>query len=374
MAIDLSGTWGQLAINVIVGTVAGGITNAVAVWMLFHPYERRFRLQGAIPKNRERLAKSIGRVVGEKLLTPDDIQSELHRAGLRTTLDLKLAEFIALLLEREWRPLRELLPQQVTAEVERALAGLSEPLAGAWEREVRSAAFAVRVQSFVARARAELAPLQVGGMLTPEQRSDIAAQAATLAAGLIEEGRKADDRSARARLGDLLLRLAGADRTRSFVERTVHDALERAESRSWGELLAPLDDETIVRWVLEAARSPRAAELAAEAAGGVSAVVLDRPLGRLGRWLPPDAPSRLAEVGAPALWEWLEAQLPRVLATLDLEAMVERKVLGFSTQRVEEIVRSVTQKELDLIVNLGYVLGAVIGLVTFAIGELIRRG
>ena len=47
--------------------------------------------------------------------------------------------------------------------------------------------------------------------------------------------------------------------------------------------------------------------------------------------------------------------------------MVERKVLGFSTQRVEEIVRGVTQRELNLIVQLGYVLGGLIGAVQFAV-------
>ncbi|MEA3245840.1 MAG: DUF445 family protein, partial [Gemmatimonadota bacterium] len=70
---ELTGFWPELAINVVVGTVAGGITNAVAVWMLFHPYEKRFGLHGAIPKNKARLATSIGRTVGERLLTADDI-------------------------------------------------------------------------------------------------------------------------------------------------------------------------------------------------------------------------------------------------------------------------------------------------------------
>jgi uncharacterized membrane protein YheB (UPF0754 family) len=53
--------------------------------------------------------------------------------------------------------------------------------------------------------------------------------------------------------------------------------------------------------------------------------------------------------------------------------MVERKVLGFSTQRVEEIVRGVTQRELNLIVQLGYVLGAAIGAGQYAVEWALRR-
>jgi uncharacterized membrane protein YheB (UPF0754 family) len=52
--------------------------------------------------------------------------------------------------------------------------------------------------------------------------------------------------------------------------------------------------------------------------------------------------------------------------------MVEQKVRGFSTQRMEEIVRNVTQKELDLIVKLGYWLGGVVGVVAFLINLLFR--
>jgi uncharacterized membrane protein YheB (UPF0754 family) len=54
--------------------------------------------------------------------------------------------------------------------------------------------------------------------------------------------------------------------------------------------------------------------------------------------------------------------------------MVERKVLGFSTRRVEELVRGVTQRELSLIVWLGFGLGAVIGAAQFAVESMLARG
>ena len=38
-----------------------------------------------------------------------------------------------------------------------------------------------------------------------------------------------------------------------------------------------------------------------------------------------------------------------------------RKAAADITERIEEIVRNVTQKELDLIVKLGYVLGGLFG-------------
>ena len=335
--------------------------------LIFRPYKNTFGLHGAIPKNKARLAKTIGRTVGERLLTPDDIVAELHRSGMREAIEARLGEFAVSALDAERGPLRTLLPAPIASELEAALAGLGPTLAEGYVREVRSASFEAAVRAFVARARRELEPVPVGTILTPERRADLAAQAANLATELIEEGRKEGDRSTRAKIGDLLLRLAGADRTRSFVERTVNDALARAETRTWGDMLGTVDDDTIVAWILQAARSTRAAELAMTAAGGAAAAVLDKPIGRLSRWLPDDAPARRAAAAVPAVWEQVVSRIPAFLEAVDIPSMVERKVLGFSTQRVEEIVRGVTQRELNLIVQLGYALGALIGAAQFAL-------
>lgn len=367
----MSEFWQALVINVLVGTIAGGITNAVAVWMLFHPYERWYFLHGAIPKNKARLAKSIGRTVGEKLLTPADLLDELSRAGFRETLDAKLAEFIGGALEKERGSLRAALPVTVLPEVERALIELGPLVAGNVAEYATTPEFEARVRTAVQRLRAEMESMTLGQVLTPERRADLAAQAATMATDLIEASRDDDMRSATARIGDLLLRLAGTERTRGFVERTVHEALGKAEHRRWSDVLDAIGEDTIVTWLVDAARSPRATELAAEATSKGAMALLDKPIGRPGRFLPPDTAARLAAVAGPALWTWMESQLPRLVEQLDIQAMVERKVLGFSTARIEEIIRNVTERELRLIVRLGYVLGAVIGLVTFAVGRLL---
>ena len=48
------------------GALAGGLTNTIAIWMLFHPYtpptlggRKLTLLQGAIPKNQPRLAGQV---------------------------------------------------------------------------------------------------------------------------------------------------------------------------------------------------------------------------------------------------------------------------------------------------------------------------
>ena len=307
----------RLWLDVLLGSVSGGVTSWVAVVLIFRPYERTFGLHGAIPKNKARLAKTIGKTVGERLLTSADIIEELQRSGLREAIEAKLADVAVTALERDRGPLRELLPPAVVGELERLIAEAGPDTAAAYERYVATEAFEEQVRAFVARSRKDVPPDETGTELTTERRTGLAGKAAGMAAGLI--------------------------------------------------------DDVIVRWALRAARSERARSMAVEAVRGAGVALLDRPLGRLGRWLPDDAPRRLVATAAPAVWDQIIERLPALLEAVDIPAMVERKVLGFSTQRVEDLVRGVTQRELNLIVQLGYVLGGAIGAAQFVLESLVRR-
>jgi uncharacterized membrane protein YheB (UPF0754 family) len=308
----------RMALDIVLGSISGGVTSWVAVVMIFRPYERTFGLHGAIPKNKARLAKTIGKTVGERLLTPADIIEELQGSGLREAIEAKLADVAVDALERDRGPLRELLPPAIVSELERLIADAGPDAAAAYERYVATDAFEEQVRAFVARSRKDGPQDEEGTDLVVAKKTGIAGRAAGIASGLI--------------------------------------------------------DDVIVTWALRAARSERARGMAVEAVRGAGVALLDRPLGRLGRWLPDDAPRRLVATAAPAVWDQIVEKLPALLETVDIPAMVERKVLGFSTQRVEDIVRGVTQRELNLIVRLGYVLGGAIGAAQFAVETWLRAG
>ena len=516
--LDPQNPWLQFAVHVAIGTVAGGASDTVAVWMLFHPRERVLGFQGAIPKNQARMARSLGRTVGERLLTPGDIMAELTRAGVREKLDETLALVIGNVLDTERGSLRDVLPPSVLLEVERALTSGVPIVVERLAEFTDSPEFETRTRAFVARRRAELKDRLVGNVLTPERRSAITARAAQWASEFSQSDELAQgvrdyvERRARAmlasteplmaqvppafvaaidggieaylpmaveRLGGVLrdpgarerirLRLHGlfsrfvedlkfherviaklvvtertldraldsvekegaeqlgelladaavreritaavhdavtsyfakplaeivgapdSDRARAVIE-TVADglvrvlraeqtrgllvekldgALARAEQKTWGDLLAPLDDETLSGWIVSAARSPRSRELIEDAAHSAIGRLLDRPIGRPGRLLPPDSATRLGGAFAPAIWELVEAQLPGLIQRLDVQAMVERKVLAFSFERLEELIRGVINRELRLIIFTGYVLGGLIAVVGFSLSRLI---
>lgn len=66
---------------VLLAGAVGYITNWLALWYLFKPYEPRLggRIQGIIPRQKKQMAVSMGRMVGQKLLNPDALVEEMKR-------------------------------------------------------------------------------------------------------------------------------------------------------------------------------------------------------------------------------------------------------------------------------------------------------
>ncbi len=512
------------AAMVFFGALAGGLTNAIAIWMLFHPYEPRgprpFKLQGAIPKNKARLANTIGRTVGQRLLTSDDLTRQLSAPGMREAFHGAVRRFVVAILDTERGALREQLPPSLIAEIERAIAGVASAVADRVAEFVATDGFRDAVERFLERARDEFSDHPVGEVLTAARREALRArverwvsdavaspelertihewldrQARRLAEdatplldrlppeliGAIEReiagylpvaidrlAAVLGDREARARLQralhelfqrfvrDLLLherivaRLVVTEKTferllvsfeqegvdqlaalldepamRSQVARSINDAvvnflrhpmaehierlgserlsgiitiaathmtaalrdpitrrygidqldraLQSAEQRTWGELLRHLHPEDAAKWLADTAQTPRLRGWVAEATATALTALLSRPIGRPADWLPEDSVDRLATQLSPLLWEWMQQQVPRVIDEIDVQTMVERKVLGFSIERMEQIVRRTTQRELNLIVRLGYVLGAVVGGVAYVVMLLLSQ-
>ncbi|MGW7977553.1 DUF445 domain-containing protein [Staphylococcus xylosus] len=78
----------------IIGALIGGITNVIAVKMLFHPFKTYYIFNkrvpftpGLIPKRRAEIADKIGQVIEEHLLTESMIQSKLNATATRTAIE-----------------------------------------------------------------------------------------------------------------------------------------------------------------------------------------------------------------------------------------------------------------------------------------------
>lgn len=508
------------------GAMAGGLTNTLAIWMLFHPYKppavrgrQLRRLQGAIPKNQPRLATAIGRTVGTRLLTEEDLTRIFAQPEFYQAFDQKLDAFLHELLEVERGSLRELLGPEIAAEADRLAGELLEYALPRLKETFASVAFEDAVHARAEELAAAVSNASAGDVLTPDRQAQIRAAAvawlersvdgeafrktvadyvrgaadkllasdATIqdivpasAADTLERavasymplavqrlGKMLENPAARGRfeaavhdllhrfLGDLkfhqrvvarlvmnadtvdrvldAIEVEGADRlARLLLERPVQDAmgkgisdavtdflrrplnkilgnpddpavqgaldtvvdwivelarspgaqtllaqrldvfLEDAARRTWGELVSGgLPPHRISEWVVGAARSDVAEKACREAGRRLAAAALDRPIGRPGRLLPANAKSAVRRAAGAPLWQWLQSQIPAIVRKLDVSRRVEEKVLEFPVEKMEELVRRVTERELRTIVRLGYALGAFIGGLMVAFNQLL---
>ncbi|MBM4184364.1 MAG: DUF445 family protein [Gemmatimonadetes bacterium] len=521
----MSEAWARALITIGLGALAGGITNQIAIWMLFHPYSPpklfgRWRLrflQGAIPKNQPRLAAAIGRTVGNRLLTHEDLTGTFAEQGFRSAFDERLAHVIDEILNRERGSLRSMIPPTLAADIDalveealergleqleaylaserfeeavlrrtddlvqavsdESIAGVLTPTRGAameamvedwFKNAVESGDFTAAVDDYIDRAATkllspgrtfeEILPLGLVGSVEKAIASYLPLAAERLG-GLLEDPR------ARARfeemlhelmhrlLGDLkfhqrvvarlvmtedtvdkvldTIEAEGAERlseilrdpavqeamargvntaivdflrrpvasvlgqsqdpnvvetkrtlsgwvigmardpaTREFLVEKLHRGLERAGAKTWGELLERMPRERIAEALVAAARSESVRDALHAGARRLATRILDRPIGTPARWLPDDGPARIEAALGDPIWEWMQTQVPAVVERIDVARRVEEKVIHFPTAKMEEIVRRVTDRELTLIVRLGYLLGAMIGLATVGVQVL----
>jgi uncharacterized membrane protein YheB (UPF0754 family) len=315
--VNVTNPWIQFGIHVFVGTAAGGLSDTVAVWMLFNPKKKKFGFQGAIPKNQARLARSLGRTVGERLLTPGDLQMELSRPELLAAFQSRVEDVIANMLTSQ-DPLIDKVPPAVVTALEGATT-----------------------------AYLPVAMTKLGAFLgQPTTRVKLRDALHTMF------NRFVDDMRFHERIFAKLM----------MTERKFDSVLDAIETDGVEQVVGLLEE-------------PEIRDEISKAIHDAILTYLQKPisdiLGDVEAKKDPNAPARLAASAAPVIWEWIHDQLPELIKKLDVQAMVERKVMAFSVERVEEILRNVIQNELNLIITTGYVLGGLIGVCTFGLQKLI---
>ena len=79
----MPGWFAKWLLPVLVAAAIGYVTNWLAILMLFRPYERTGWLfiwpQGLLPRNKAKMAHEIGQKVGTELLPPESLVAELER-------------------------------------------------------------------------------------------------------------------------------------------------------------------------------------------------------------------------------------------------------------------------------------------------------
>ena len=282
----------------VIGAVIGYCTNYIAVKMLFRPlrpvhlFGRQLPFTpGIIPKGQARLARAIGGVVGDTLLTKEDLQQMLLTEEVQNQLRISLDN---LLREKEEVSLKELC-LRFTDET----------------------------------------GYETGRAVMQEKLTDVVADR-VLDMGLGEIISQKVLEAVRQKVsGSLLGMMISGDMLDSFAE-PIRSSVDRYLEGNVGALLAPqvsrLWSETEEKHLSEVDQSLREANI------------------------------DLTEIVMQGYEKLVAAKAADLLGMLHLGNVAEDKVMSLEPEELEKLVMSVMKKELGAVINLGALVGFLIGL------------
>lgn len=103
----------------LLGAVIGYVTNYIAIRMLFRPLKpwKLFGLRlpltpGIIPSKRGELARKMGEMVGDHLLTAGDVGNAFEKSSIQRELRLAVTDKLGSFLDRQLGPLETLVPDR----------------------------------------------------------------------------------------------------------------------------------------------------------------------------------------------------------------------------------------------------------------------
>lgn len=150
--------WVQIALLISFATVHGYAGAWLAVRMLFRP-RKPFKIlgitlfpQGMIPRHRDRLARAIGKAVGEELVSQDTIIEQLTgKDFLRNKIQAVVDSYADDLLSQDYPSLIEALPKNVREPVLDAVTGLQLRIGEHIREVLRNEESQISIQKFVNR-------------------------------------------------------------------------------------------------------------------------------------------------------------------------------------------------------------------------------
>jgi uncharacterized membrane protein YheB (UPF0754 family) len=165
---------------ILIATVHGFLAAWLAIWMLFHPYEpvKWFGLtiwpQGMIPRHRAKLAESIGKAVGNELVSQQTVFDALFETSF---FKRKVEDFVEAhtqsLLGRVYPSFIDALPSQARAPILDTISALQYRLAEYIAAMLKSEETSAAIAGFVDRQVDELLARRVGDTLSGDQLEKI---------------------------------------------------------------------------------------------------------------------------------------------------------------------------------------------------------
>lgn len=164
----------------LLGALIGYVTNYIAIRMLFRPL-RPWRFlglripltPGIIPAKRGELAGKMGEMVGDHLLTADDVGRAFAKDSVQRELRLAVTDKLGYFLDRELGPLETLLPDRFRKRFRELVALLRGKLVKLVFDYLQSDPFEQKLHAYLQRQGDQLLSRDLASFLTPQRYRDL---------------------------------------------------------------------------------------------------------------------------------------------------------------------------------------------------------
>ncbi|MBG9713343.1 membrane protein [Bacillus cereus] len=366
--------WLNMLTTTGLGAIIGGYTNHLAIKMLFRPhrpiYIGKFQVPftpGLIPKRRDELAVQLGNMVVEHLLTPEGIGKKLtneefqkgliHWAQVEVDKVITNEQSLRHMLEK-WNVAH--VEEEATRKIEHVItekihAFLAEYYTYTWEQalphsvneKVENAI--PNVSAFILERGISFFESEEGKARLSNMIDDFFASRGTL---LNLVGMFLGNVSVVDRVQPEVIKFLGQDGTKQLLTDVLQKEWEKFKGRDVKELEAFVEKEMIVSSVLSAVKvEETVSKFLNQSVQQVCEPVRETIIEKV-------VPSAVKKG-----LKWGTENVESILNNLHLAEIVQQEVSTFSTERLEDLVLSITKNELKMITYLGALLGGMIGLV-----------
>ncbi|PTE67871.1 DUF445 domain-containing protein [Staphylococcus devriesei] len=356
---------------VVVGAVIGGITNVIAIRMLFHPFKPYYIFKmrvpftpGLIPKRREEIASKIGQVIEEHLITETVINNKLNESNTRASINELVKEQVSKLKSDD-------------ATIRRFASHFDIDIDKLVNERVDST-IASKLNEYYASHRDvainEILPAEAVAMID-NKIDDVGDLLCERARVYLESDKGARDiydmletfftekgkivgllqmfmtkESIADRIQHELIRLTRHPKAKSIIDKVIHNEYETLKKQPLGQVVKEEQFSKI---------SDSTSQLITNYLNLNQKV--DTPLNRLAPnfidYLENEVVNKITDL----IINQASTHLSTIMEKINLRKLVEDQINTFDLDYIERLIIEIANKELKLIMSLGFILGGIIG-------------
>ena len=319
----------KIIIPILVGALIGYCTNYIAIKMLFRPQKPIYVFgkklpftPGVIPKNKSRIAAAVGNAVGQNLFTNQDIVNAITESGLKNNLsekimdtafntDSSIKDYIDKYYSKKSSENDDLIQTELSKEVDYDASDCDDVIIEETDYD---------------KIKNKVSDVITSKILGAFEKIDLNAMVSQIASKTLSE-----------KVKGTMMEIFLNESTVSAMSAPIGTSIAEYIKNHGEEIIYPLVD-TEVDSFMEKPVSENLEEL------GLDTNILESSVNKLFDTVVSKCGSMISEY-------------------IDIPGIVESKINKMDVSELEELVMQVMKNELQTVINLGALIGAVIGII-----------